>query len=87
MHIDFKVTSWERVVFDKEHEEAVLEALKNKTINCSNDLVNFLAERGDHNFDCDNVLESNEQMTLEENDNQSTIEFYGDKIENWSNGE
>lgn len=77
MHVDFKITIWERVTFDEEHNEAVLQAIKDGKINSANDLFNFIAEiSGDMNVDCEKLDGTDEQMTPEENDGQSTIEVW-----------
>lgn len=69
-HIDFKITIWERVTVDDDMVPDVIERIKNGSITCSNDLI----DEGEY---YDGILyDSSEQMTVEENDNQSTIEVY-----------
>ena len=76
--VDFKVTVWERVTIDDDKMNEVIEAIKNGTIQNLNDL--FLVLNDD--CSCEGILsETIEQMTVEENGNQPTIEVLN------SNGE
>ena len=80
-YVDFKITIWERVHIDDENVEKVAEKIKDGTITCSNDVYSEFDERVA--IDCEILHETSEQMTLEENDNQSTIELFnsnGDTI-------
>ena len=68
--VDFKVTVWERVIIDDDKLDEVMAKIKSGEITSSDDLLNE---------DCNayfvgTVEETLEQMTPEENDNQSTIE-------------
>jgi hypothetical protein len=76
MHVDFKITTWERVEFDEEHNEAVKQAVIDGKIESANDLINFLADRGDVNIDCEKLIEVDEQMTVEDNGGCSTVEIW-----------
>jgi hypothetical protein len=76
MHVDFKITTWERVEFDEEHNEAVKQAIIDGKIESANDLIDFLADRGDANFDCNKLDEVDEQMTVEDNGGCSTVEVW-----------
>jgi hypothetical protein len=69
--IDFKVTTWERMSIDDDKLDDVIAKIKSGEITSSNDLF-------DIDPDCffeGIVDETTEQMTIEENDNQSTIEI------------
>jgi hypothetical protein len=85
MHVDFKITTWERVFIPESDREKVLELLKSKTVESAEDLFNEL--------DADDLIreeveEVSIQMTVEENDGNSTIEMYeetGSPIL-WQNG-
>ena len=88
MHVDFKIEAWERVKIPENQEEAVLEALKTGKVQTSNDLVNFLADKGGADYD-GMIPETEEQMCIEENDGQSTIQFYPEhkgSDPSWENG-
>lgn len=75
MYIDFKITTWERVYVPDEQKDNVLELLKNKTIESSNDMYNELdAEQ----LSLEKLDEVEEQMTVEENGGMSTIEAFED---------
>lgn len=73
MHIDFKVTCWERVEIPKEHEEKVKQALKEGKINSANDVFNL---DYDMSLDCDMLLDTSEQLSIEENGGYSTVEVW-----------
>jgi hypothetical protein len=74
MEFDFKITTWERVKVSKEQEEKVLQAIKDGKVNSANDIFNLLGEEGDMNVDCQKLDNVEEQMTVEENGGNSTIE-------------
>lgn len=73
--VNFKVSIWETVTFDDTHLAEVLAALENGEIKTSNDLVNFTSELGD-NAETEFILDSEQQLTVSENDGWSTIEIY-----------
>lgn len=82
-YVDFKITSWERVSIDDERLDEVLEKIKNGEIQTSNDLVYTL------NDDCsfEGVLyETEEQLSLQDNDGYSTIEIIQDGRTLYGNG-
>lgn len=80
MHVDFKITTWERVEFDEEHNEAVRQAVIDGKITSANELIDFLADRGDGNFTCEKLTDVDEQMTVEENGGCSTVEVWEDSL-------
>ena len=73
-YVDFKVTIWERVHIDDESVEKVAEKIKKGIVTCSNDVYSEFDERVA--IECEILHETAEQMSLEENDNQSTIELF-----------
>jgi hypothetical protein len=80
-YVDFKVTIWERVYFDDENIDKVSEKIKNGIVSSSEDMFTEFEDRIAH--DSELLLETSEQMTIEENGNQSTVELYngnGDTI-------
>jgi hypothetical protein len=77
-YVDFKITIWERVFIDDESVDEIAKKIKDGTINSSDDLIN---EFESITFDSDVMYETAEQITLEENDNQSTIELYNSEGE------
>lgn len=81
MNIDFKITTWERVTVPIEHEKKVLKAIKKSKITCSNDIFDII-----DNINIELLDEVTEQMTVKENEGNSTIEVMDDngKII-WSN--
>ena len=83
MNIEFKITSWERVIIPEELEEIVLERIKSGDITSSAEL---LEEFGDCTFD-GVIDEVTEQMSVKQNNGYSTIEVKGDEYEDiWKNG-
>lgn len=79
MQIDFKITTWERVEIE---DDALLEEIKSKledgTIHSSNSLITYC---DDNNINCEYmgiVLETEHQLTPEENNGETTIEILSD---------
>lgn len=87
MNFDFKITTWERVNVSKEQEAIVLEAIKSGEITSSSDIYDFLADKGDVNVESETLLETDEQMTIEENGGSSTIEVMDEGKVIYQNGE
>ena len=73
-YVDFKVTIWERVHFDDADIEKVAEKIKNGIVSSSEDMFTEFEDRVAH--DSEVLLETSEQMSVEENDNQSTVELF-----------
>ena len=76
MHIDFKVTTWERIKFDEltsEEKENILSKLKSEDINDASELCN---ELGSKFQEVEQQIDYSTQMSLDENGGQSTIEFW-----------
>jgi hypothetical protein len=84
--VDFKVTAWERVEIKDEYVKEVIEKINNRSISSSNDLIEFIEEKGD-TFDYGFIPETEEQISLDDNDGYSTIEVSVDKITVHGNGE
>jgi len=88
MRVHFKVTAWESVSFEDEHNEEVLEKLRSGEIKTSNDLVVFLDSKdsfGDYSM----IPETEEQLTPQQNNGFSTIEAVEDGFgasSLWGNG-
>jgi hypothetical protein len=85
MDFDFKITTWERVNVSEEHEQEVLQAIKEGKITSANDVFDFLADKGDMNIECIKLTETDEQMTVEENGGCSTIEVIDNGKEIFNN--
>jgi hypothetical protein len=74
MHIDYKITTWERFEIDDEHREALESFLKD---NPKADAMNI------YNWACDNDIDpyvekiegTDKLMFPEDNDNQATLEI------------
>jgi len=69
MEIDFKVTMWTRATINDEDKDRVLEALKNGEITNISDLYGFAEDP-----EWEDLNETQEEMTVEDNGGQSTIE-------------
>ena len=76
MQIDFKITTWERITVPQELQEAVTKAIANEEITCSDDLIEMF---GDDCFNEGILSDVSQQMTIEENDHNATIEVINDK--------
>ena len=83
MHVDFKITNWERVEFSDELEGEVLEAFKKGDIRDMDDLIKVL-----NGADCEwDTLDCAEPVTPEENGGQATLEVYNGEDEFLFNNE
>jgi len=76
MQIDFKITTWERISVPQELQEAVTKAIASEEITCADDLFEMF---GDDCFNEGIIDDTSEQMTIEENDDNPTIEVLNDK--------
>jgi hypothetical protein len=76
MQIDFKITTWERITISKELEQEVIKAIQNGEITDADDLFELF---GDECFNEGILSDVSQQMTIEENDNNATIEIINDK--------
>lgn len=85
MDFDFKITTWERVNVSEEHEQEVLQAIKEGKITSANDIFCFLAGKEDVNIECIKLTDVEEQMTVEENGGCSTIEVIDNGKEVFNN--
>jgi len=71
MKIDFKETVWESIEVSDDVADQILEDIKSGKISSVADLYN---EYGDDCLDSEFLTESTEQMTIEENEGNATIE-------------
>jgi hypothetical protein len=76
MQVDFKITTWERITIPQELQEAVTKGILNEEITCSDDLIEMF---GDDCFNEGILSDVSQQMTIEENDHNATIEVINDK--------
>lgn len=74
MYIDFKVTMWERVQVPEGMEDLFLNKLKEGKITSASDMWEYSLE-----LDCEPLIDTGEQMTVEENGNCATIEAIDEK--------
>lgn len=74
MYVDFKITTWERIIIPSEAENEVQKLIKTGMITTGSDLADYLNG-------CDTIIltESEEYMTPVDNDNCSTIELYDEE--------
>lgn len=80
MHVDFKITTWERINVPEEKEEEVLKLMQSGEIETGADLADYLG-----GCDIEHLLEVDEYMTPEENGGFSTIELYQNNEMTWQN--
>jgi len=85
MYIDFKITTWERVKIPSEKEKEVIERIKSKELESSNDLFDFIK---DFDGDYEILDDTSIQMTLKQNSSEPTIEIFMEKGSepDWDNG-
>ena len=76
MQIDFKITTWERITIPQELQEQVIKGILNEEITCSDDLYEMFS---DECFYEGILSDVSQQMTIEENDHNATIEVLDDK--------
>jgi len=69
MDVDFKITTWERIRVPKDKEAEVLSLLDSGKITNANELIDVLDDAS-----CEILIETEEQMTPQENGGSSTIE-------------
>lgn len=74
IEIDFKVTVWERIHVGPDIAKKVYDLVNKGKINTVNDIYNIKdIDTGELNSEI--LYETQEQMSLDDNDNQSTIEI------------
>lgn len=80
MHVDFKITTWERINIPEEKEEEVLNLIQSGEIVTGVDLADYLGD-----CDIEHLMEVDEYMSPEENGGCSTIEAYNNNKMVWEN--
>lgn len=73
-YIDYKVTSWVRVHIDESQIDEAQKMIESGDL--PSDLINYLDPS-----EVENLIEVEEYLPIEENDGQSTIELYSDRME------
>lgn len=73
MYADFKKTIWERVEIPDDKEEKFIQLLNENKIQTVNDVFEQLEEE---NLPTENIEDTEDYMSLEENDGCETIEVY-----------
>ena len=76
MQVDFKITTWERITIPQELGLKVIKAIQNEEITSADDLIEMF---GDDCFNEGILSDVSQQMTIEENDDNATIEIINDK--------
>ena len=86
MHVDFKITTWERVEIPEDNKAEVLEAIKSGKVSTANDIFDQFPNL---DISCNKMDDVDEQMSPEENGGSSTIEVFEEKGADdiWSNGD
>jgi hypothetical protein len=82
-HVDFKITTWERVSVPDDQLESIIEQIKSGEITNSSDLI---CECEDATFE-GTIDDTQEQMTPSENDGQCTIDVFNDSGDSIFNNE
>ena len=79
--IDFKVTTWERfIISNKEDYEKILKKFKEEDGNTNDDVYETI----DH-VDLKTIKNTIEEMTIEDNDGENTIEIMNNGVCVWGN--
>lgn len=76
MQVDFKITTWERITVPQELQEAVIKAIANESITNADDLIEMF---GDDCFYEGILTDVSQEMSIDENDGNATIEVLDDK--------
>lgn len=88
MHIDFKVTIWDRVTIPKEMEKELVRKIKNGTITSVEDIYTTFPNNEDYTHEL--LHDTDEQMFPAENEGCATIEVHeaeGNSNPIWDNGD
>jgi hypothetical protein len=85
MHVDFKITKWERIEIPSESEAEVEKGIKEGKLRTSTDVWNILSV-GEANLE--ELDDTTVQMSVKENEGASTIELFEERGQDpiWSNG-
>ena len=89
MHIDFKVTMWERIYIPKGQEEKVKELVKKGYITNGDDLYQWFVDNDEEqgqNLVTETLYDTSKNLTPEENDGENTIEAFLDNKIIYENG-
>lgn len=88
MKIDFKVTSWERIIVSEKYAQKVLDAIKAGEINSSDDVYTFIDDCNiwDHHIEYSTLDFGTDQVSVDDNDGQATIEVQIGTETVWDNG-
>ena len=88
MHIDFKISTWERAQVPEGMEDKVLQACKEGKINTVNELNDFVKEldNTDEFIDWETLEDVVEYLTLEDNGYDATIEVFDENVNRTSSG-
>jgi len=70
-HVDFKITTWERIELEDSQVEQVSKLIKEGKIESASDMWSYFED-----ISCFKLPEVDEQMTVEENDMQPTVELF-----------
>ena len=74
MNFDFKITTWERVRVPEEYEQEILKAIEDGKIDSAEDILDYLETKNNYDFSYSKLDNADEQMTVEENGGNTTIE-------------
>lgn len=83
MHVDFKVTTWERVEIPAKDEAEIMAAIADGRITSANQIFELFPS---DDLMCDKLDDVDVQMTPEENGGYSTIEVLEGRELLWHNG-
>lgn len=89
MHIDFKVTMWERIYIPKGQEEKIKELVKKGYITNGDDLYQWFVDNDEEqgqNLVTETLYDTSKHLTPEENDGENTIEAFLDNKIIYENG-
>ena len=75
MYADFRVKIWGRITFEDKYKDEVAKAFERGEITSANELAVYLEDRN-IGWSSEFIYETEEEMTVEENSGDSTVEIW-----------
>lgn len=76
MYLDFKITTWERLYVPEDLQQEIKEQLENGNLQTANDVIHKYEHKGVYMEGY--ISETDETMSVDDNDGQPTIELLND---------
>ncbi len=78
MKVQFKIKIWDEYEIPREIETEVADAINSGRVHSSHDLFELVEELTGETLNNEYLVETECQLTVDENDNEATIEVYKD---------